>query len=110
MVSCEGASTKFSRADRCPSGLARSGAAHQRHGASTPCKRSGPRYLTNRICNPARASGSARGLVLDQSCRLDDANDAEGEHLAGYKEDGEINPQLRSSARVAGAKLGDSGL
>jgi hypothetical protein len=40
-----------------------------------------------------------RAFVLDQSCRLDDPNDAKGERLAGYKEDGEINPHLRSSVR-----------
>jgi hypothetical protein len=39
-----------------------------------------------------------RGPVLNQPYRLDDANDAKGERLAGYKEDGEINPHLRSSA------------
>ena len=37
--------------------------------------------------------------------RLDDANNAEGENLAGYQEDGEVNPHLRSSADGLSSKL-----
>jgi hypothetical protein len=33
-------------------------------------------------------------VVLDQPCRFDDANNAEGQNLAGYQEDREINPHL----------------
>jgi len=40
----------------------------------------------------------ARSLKLGN--RFDDANNAEGEHLAGDKEDGEINPHLQFSAQI----------
>jgi len=42
---------------------------------------------------------------LDRWNRLDDANNAEGENLAGYQEDGEVNPHLLSSADGLSSKL-----
>jgi hypothetical protein len=51
-----------------------------------------PTLLKDRVFTPAAWSRVVG--FLDQACRFHDANDAEGENLAGKQEDGEINPHL----------------
>jgi hypothetical protein len=46
---------------------------------------------------------------LNQVNRLNDANNAEGENLAGYQKGGEVDPHLHSLRRQGMLKLRESG-
>jgi len=54
---------------------------------------------------PGASSSCVWWVAVLNLDRLDDSDNAEGENLAGYQEDGEINPHLLSSPDGLSSKL-----